>query len=375
MRSSRFLWLLAVPTLLLTAGCNYIHFGRLETPINDATLANDNSNLRIEKKLLLEELSIARKEGAALRTALDHAGTASGPASEELVAKLNEATRELATLRAGYARLQSEREKLASPAAPSVDTTSGRMAVAEQAAALKSSMAETEEKLATSLRNFTQLQEENNRLRLAIDEAHTENARLSSKVDVLTTQNNEARSALAQLNSEFLAQKEARAQAEQASEALRAQLQAMAAQPAAATTATAPSLASARESSAGGAREIEATLQLAQPPAAAAPSTAMLSTSPEKLRAAAAKNSPPPAETPAAAPATTTTDASAPAATAAPEKPARTYIVRTGDTLEKIAEQFYGHREQWRVLYAANNAQLSGGRPLRPGMELEVPTE
>lgn len=356
MRSSRFLWLPAALALLLSSGCAYVHFGRLDKPITDATLANDNANLRIEKKLLLEELSIARKEGAALRAALDHPSPASGAASEELITKLNEATRELATLRAGYARLQSEREKLAaSPAAPAGDTTSGRLAAAEQIATLKTSMSDTEEKLAEALRNFTKLQEENNHLRVAIDEAHSENTRLSSKVDQLTVQNNEARSALAQLNTEFLAQKEARAQAEQASEALRAQLQAITAQPSGPAT----SLASARESAAGGAREIDATLQLAQPAADEKPPLATLSTSPEKLRAAAEKTPPP-------APAT---------ATPAPAKPPRIYVVHEGDTLEKIADRFYGRRDRWRVLYAANNSQLSGGRTLKPGMELEVPEE
>lgn len=363
MRSLRFLWLPAAVVLLLSSGCGYVHFGRLDQPITDTTLATDNANLRIEKKMLLEELAIARKEESALRALLDHPSPASGAASAELVAKLNDATRELATLRAGYARLQAEREKLqagtATPPPSANDSTTVRLAAAEQIAALKTSMSSTEEKLAEALRNFTQLQEENNRLRVAIDEAHSENARLSGKVDQLTAQNNEARSALAQLNTEFLAQKEARAQAEQAAEALRAQLQAV-------TSTTAPavtSLAAARESSASGAREIDATLHLAQPADDAKPSTAILSTSPEKLRAAAAKIDPPPA-----APA----DAVAPAPVAPPP---HTYVVQAGDTLEMIAERFYGRKDRWRVLYAANNAQLSGGRPLKPGMELEIPVE
>ncbi|MBC7365328.1 MAG: LysM peptidoglycan-binding domain-containing protein, partial [Undibacterium sp.] len=78
------------------------------------------------------------------------------------------------------------------------------------------------------------------------------------------------------------------------------------------------------------------------------PATARLSTSRERLAAATAE----------------------PLST---EPLPRTHIVAPGETLEKLAKKFYGNPEKWRVLYAANNAQLSLGRPLKVGMILEVP--
>jgi nucleoid-associated protein YgaU len=43
------------------------------------------------------------------------------------------------------------------------------------------------------------------------------------------------------------------------------------------------------------------------------------------------------------------------------------------ETLEKLALKYYGSPEKWRLLYAANNDQLSLGRPLKVGMVLKVP--
>ena len=56
-------------------------------------------------------------------------------------------------------------------------------------------------------------------------------------------------------------------------------------------------------------------------------------------------------------------------------KAVRTYTVRDGDSLEKIAEQVYGRRDRWILLYTANNALLSDGKPLKAGMTLQVPEE
>jgi nucleoid-associated protein YgaU len=335
---------------MAVGGCNYVHFGRLKNAPSDAALATDNADLRIEKKLLQQELAIARKEGDALRAALDRPATVA-PGSEELVAKLNETTRQLASLRADYTRLQARREQLSS------EKPTDNMAAAEQIADLKNQLGQTEEKLATTMASFTELQKDNSRLRTAIDAAHEENTALTTKFERVTSQNNEARAALAQLNTELLAQQDSRAKAEQSAEALRAQLHAMAAQsqPDAPTT-----LASARESSASGAREIDSTLKVDQAPAGPT-TTATLSTNAARLRATAAASEPAPApENEPASPAL---------------KPIRTYVVREGDTLEKIAAQFYGRPERWSLLYTANNALLSGGRPLKPGMELQIPEQ
>lgn len=351
MRSRRLppLALLALPVLMLAGGCHYIHFGRPERFRTDAQLLTENSDLRTRQKMLREELAIARRESEVLRGAIDRPA-APNAAAEQVAAKLQATTRELSALRASYAELQARREQL--PAAPAAtDTARGRFAAAEQIADMRSKLGETEDKLADALRNFTRLQAENQQLQSSVAQTRSENASLAQKLDQATAQNQEARSALAQLNTEFLAQKEARAQAEQAAEALRSQLHAMAA---AARNDATPSLAAARESAAGGAREIESTLQAAGLPEGVR-ADAMLSTSPTKLQARTGPAAPAPASTPPAA------------------KPTRTYLVQEGDTLEKISQKFYGRPDRWSVLFEANSAQLGEGRPLTPGTRLEIP--
>jgi nucleoid-associated protein YgaU len=369
---------LALPLLALS-GCNYIHFGRLPQAATDQELAAENTDLRVQKKMLQQELALARKEGDALRALIEDRSAPTGAAAQELAAKLNETTRELAALRVNYARLQEQRTTLQStPRNAGGDNST--FAALEQVADVKSKLAATEEKLASTLRTYTQLQEDNARLRSEIDVTRTENSRLTTQVKDLTAQYKEAQAAMADLNSEFLAQKVARAQAEQEAEAVRAQLQAVMARPAAGTA----SLGSARETSATGARELAAPVRIANLPGDPN-STAMLATNPDRLRAAAARtNSPAPATSAApatAAPAAASRTAPAPTPAPAPavEKPVaritRLYVVKDGDTLESIARQYYGRPERWTTIYAANNSQLSGGRPLKPGMRLDIPSE
>lgn len=51
------------------------------------------------------------------------------------------------------------------------------------------------------------------------------------------------------------------------------------------------------------------------------------------------------------------------------------HTVQRGDTLWKIAADFYGSGARWRVLRAANftNDVASGVYPLKPGMKLSIP--
>lgn len=339
MRIRRFCWLLAVaPLVAWLAGCSYVHFGSPERFKTDSRLITENSDLRIEKKLLQQELAIARKEGETLRAALDRPQEG----APELIARLNETTRELAELRASYARLQGERERLQPGRGGGGET-------APQLAALQAQLGATEDQLAQSLRTYTELQEENTRLRTSIDQARAENAALTARVEHVSAANDEARSALAQLSTELLAQKEARAQAEQRAAALRAQLVAMVnVTPAAQTT----SLAAARETSAAGAREIEGVLRS---PVLSADSSAGAMLSIDTTRLREAQEQPAAAEPP------------------PPPKPLRRYVVEAGDTLEKISQKVYGRPDRWHVLYTENNTLLSGDRPLEAGMELTIP--
>jgi nucleoid-associated protein YgaU len=354
--------LLLLAFTMLATGCRYVHFGRPERFRTDAKLSVENADLRMEKKLLQQELAIARKEGDALRAAVDRPREGAA----DLVTQLNETTRELAALRASYARLKAERARVqANPSASSAGSSADPARLAE----LQTRLGETEDKLAETLRTFTDLQEENTRLRSSIDEVRAQNAQLTTRLEHVTAANTEARSALAELNTELLAQKTARAEAEQQTEALRAQLIAMAN---AGTPTETPSLATARESSAAGAREMEATLRS---PLLGSDSSAgaILSINPARLRAAI--DSPPPAASPEPAASTVPAPDPAPTAVPAPDaKPAQTYVVQPGDTLEKISRKFYGRPDRWSLLYMANT-NLLNERPLSPGMELVIPVE
>jgi nucleoid-associated protein YgaU len=313
----------ALAALLACTGCGYIHFGRLPeaaAPVGDDKLATAYTDLRAEHKILQQELALARKEGDALRAALDGRG---GGAGRDLAARLEETTRELATLRASYARLQAERA-----------STPGAAAAAAAGA--------LEEKLAATLRDYTQLQEENARLRADVTRTRDENTALAAQLKTAAAQTAQAQSALAQLNLELLAQKEARVRAEQQTAAARAQLAVVLAKSGDAK----PTLTDARETSATGAEVIAAPIRLANAPASDAPPTAELRTKPSRVNQPAA-------------------GAGAP--------PGRKHTVAAGDTLETLAQKYYGDPARWTRLYSANFDQLSGGRPLQAGMVLEIP--
>lgn len=313
--------LLSALCALLLSGCGYVHIGRLDSPPADGTA--ENSDLRAEKKILQEELALARKEGAALRAALENRYTDAATTQPELVARLQETTRELAALRVSYAKLA------ASPGASPPDEPSDLSAEASAKAGAPT---------------YTELQDETNQLRAEVARVRAENSQLTRQVGELTVQNEQVVAALAQLNSELLSQKDARARAEQDAQSVRNQLQLVTRDRNAA-----PTLADARTSSASGANDLRATLRVENAPASETPPTAVLRTNPDRLRAAEARF--------------------------AAERGVRYHVVLEGETLEAIALKYYGKPERWRVIYAANNDQLRGNRPLIPGMRLEIPGE
>ncbi|MEY2881183.1 MAG: hypothetical protein RLZZ15_3563 [Verrucomicrobiota bacterium] len=206
---------LAALVLLAFSGCGYVHVGRLPAPVTtvvgDEKLLRENSELRSEKKLLQQELALTRAQGDALRFALENRA-ADGDTSRRLTEKLTETSRELAALRASHAKLQAE-------------FAAGPAATAAELAALRAKLGTTEQQLASSLRNYTDLQSEITRLRTAVDEKRAENAVLAEQVKTVTAQSAEAQAALAQLNLDLLSQKDARARAEQDTVTLRTQLQ------------------------------------------------------------------------------------------------------------------------------------------------------
>lgn len=336
---------LAVFALGVLPGCGYIHFRRYEPAARGSPeLVAQNADLRLENKILRQEIALANQERAALREALENRVSTDGDASE-LVAQLDATTRELGALRANYTRLQSELGRLRSAPAGS----SGNIASLAEISALQAKLGLTEEKLSATETDLQQLQQDNIQLRREADRLARDNAGLARQVEALAQQNEQVASAFAQLNTELLAQKEARQQAEAATRAARDQLQLVLTRR---TGGESTSLSDARQGTAAGARDLQATLSL-NTATAEPPPTAELRTSPERLRAAAA--------------------AVAAEEAAAQAGAVRYHLVAEGDTLENLARHYYGRPERWRVIYAANNDLLRGGRPLKPGMRLVIP--
>lgn len=52
---------------------------------------------------------------------------------------------------------------------------------------------------------------------------------------------------------------------------------------------------------------------------------------------------------------------------------ARTYTVQAGDTLSKIAKQFYGNANEYNKIFQANRDKLSDPDKIQIGQELVVP--
>jgi LysM repeat protein len=66
-------------------------------------------------------------------------------------------------------------------------------------------------------------------------------------------------------------------------------------------------------------------------------------------------------------------DSSLPAPAAASASGARTYSVQPGDTLSKIAKQFYGDAGQYMKIFDANKDKLKDPDKIQAGQELKIP--
>lgn len=60
-------------------------------------------------------------------------------------------------------------------------------------------------------------------------------------------------------------------------------------------------------------------------------------------------------------------------AVAPPTAAARQHKVQPGDTLYKLAQQYYGDRARWRDIYAANRGVMKNDSDLKIGMVLRIP--
>ncbi len=62
------------------------------------------------------------------------------------------------------------------------------------------------------------------------------------------------------------------------------------------------------------------------------------------------------------------------AASASGTTTTRTYKVEPGDTLSKIAKQFYGNANEYNRIFEANRDKLESPDKVRPGQELVIPS-
>lgn len=317
---------LLLAPLLLLSGCAYVHFGRIP-PTNDA-LEQQNFDLRMDKDILKQELVIARKEGDALRSTLD--ASANGADVATLTKRLAEAARDIGAMRVKVERASS----------------GGNIRVAQggaEIALLRRQLDVAQEGAASAQRDAEALRAENRDLRRQLDAQKDQNLALAAQVQGLSTDSARLRAAIADLNSELLAQKQARNQAEQAAAAARDQLHTVlaAAQANAAPVQPATSFGNLREGMVSGAAAMDGS------------SKAVVTVAPDGSASVMLRAHAPDRSTPASG--------------------SRTYVVQSGDTLESIAKKFYGTTERWNWIYAANNALLRDNRPLRPGMQLVIP--
>jgi nucleoid-associated protein YgaU len=59
--------------------------------------------------------------------------------------------------------------------------------------------------------------------------------------------------------------------------------------------------------------------------------------------------------------------------TAPSGKGAQSYTVAKGDTLSRIAQQFYGDAKQWKKIYEANSDSIKNPDLIYPGQVLKIP--
>lgn len=54
---------------------------------------------------------------------------------------------------------------------------------------------------------------------------------------------------------------------------------------------------------------------------------------------------------------------------------AKTYTVKSGDSLWKISEQMYGNGNDWRRIYEANKDRIQNPDVIQPGWVLTIPAQ
>jgi nucleoid-associated protein YgaU len=65
----------------------------------------------------------------------------------------------------------------------------------------------------------------------------------------------------------------------------------------------------------------------------------------------------------------------APVTTASGDKTYTEYTIQKNDTLQKIAQKFYGTTKKWQMLYSENKDVLKGPDKVYPGLVIKVPNK
>jgi nucleoid-associated protein YgaU len=222
--------------------------------------------------------------------------------NKQLTDELAASWKENADLKASLAAAQSAP---AAPAAPASDAGSAQLG-------------DVQDKLATALRSFSLLQDEDTQVKASLDKANADNLSLSQQLDA-------AKASIAAL-----------------------QVQA------AATAQIAPLQTEVRQAQDEASQLAAENASLRTRLALQAPGPGSKGPVPMRpAQAAALQPAPPP---PAPAPA-----------------PAKTYVVAEGDTLSKISKKFYGTSSRWEDILNANHAVVKDEKGLVVGSTLTIP--
>lgn len=146
--------------------------------------------------------------------------TGSDAGKGDLVTQLNEATRELAVLRAANAKLRAEKSSAPAPAPASSASSSS--------SAPRATTTPADDKLNQTLRSYTQFRQELTAIVADIEKLRSDNATLSSQLKEASTKAQQASSAAAKLEKDLATERAARGDAEKTIASLREQLRAVA---------------------------------------------------------------------------------------------------------------------------------------------------
>ena len=56
-----------------------------------------------------------------------------------------------------------------------------------------------------------------------------------------------------------------------------------------------------------------------------------------------------------------------------PSAPSRDYTIKSGDSLSKIAKEFYGNAADWQKIYQANKDTIKDPNLIFPGQKIKIP--